>query len=289
MVFADKFASNLNNASTRVQTAQASVGDQTDQQVPFENARHRETVLPPKTKTLESKETNDNVRIMCMIFTMPEHWETKARAVRLTWAQRCTKYMFFYSRTSTVHLPEAFALDVPEGRDHLTAKTMSALRLSFENYKDSIDWFLKADDDTFIIMENMKHLLSSLDPKKPHYIGGRSTDFLKNGYNGGGAGYLLSWEAARSVVEESDRFGCALDRGYEDLEMGKCLANFHIYPIDTRDENQRVVFHCDHPLKLLAGESNAPDVYTYQKGNVTFGNRQVKKALRTYFLFYFIF
>ena len=222
-----------------------------------------------------SMKWNESLRIMCMIFTTPGNWETKAKAVRLTWAKRCSMHMFFYSRTSAVHLPNAFALDVPEGRDHLTAKTMTSLRLSFENYKQTVDWFLKADDDTYIIMENLKHLLAPLDPRKPHYVGGRSLDFLKHGYNGGGAGYLLSWEAARSVVEESDRFNCALDRGYEDLEIGKCLENFHIYPIDTRDSEQRLVFHPDHPIKLLAGEGNAPDVYTYTKGNVTFGNQQV--------------
>ena len=58
----------------------------------------------------------------------------------------------------------------------------------YSNFTDKFDWYLKADDDTFIILENLKHMLRQLNPGQPVYLGGRSMTLLKNGYNGGGAG-----------------------------------------------------------------------------------------------------
>ena len=48
---------------------------------------------------------------------------------------RCDFHKFFYSKNANVKLKEAYALDVPEGRDHLTKKTMEALRISFRFYR----------------------------------------------------------------------------------------------------------------------------------------------------------
>ena len=70
-----------------------------------------------------------------------------------------------------------------------TLKTFySVFRMMYDNFTDKFDWYLKVDDDSYIIMENMKHVLRQLNPNQPVYIGGRSMTLLKNGYNGGGAG-----------------------------------------------------------------------------------------------------
>ena len=142
-------------------------------------------------------------RIFCMLFTTLSTWATRAKAVRDTWVQRCDVYRFFYTSHEGRTLPEgeAVALPVEDGRNHLTAKTMTGLKWAYENYADSTDWFFKADDDTFVIMENLRFVAAQFKPSEAHYIGGRSTDLLKHGYNGGGAGYLLSREAARLIVK----------------------------------------------------------------------------------------
>jgi len=88
-----------------------------------------------------------------MIFT-PGTWKTKARAVLNTRAKRCHIPLFFYSRAAApsghpiINALHIVPLDVPEGRGHLTGKTMAALQYSLKTYGNIADWFLKSDDDT---------------------------------------------------------------------------------------------------------------------------------------------
>ena len=92
--------------------------------------------------------------VICMIFTTPDNWNTKAKAVLNTWAKRCPIPIVFYSLRATqtghpiVNAKHTVPLNVSHGRRHLTGMTMSALRYSLKTYGDIADWFLKSDDDT---------------------------------------------------------------------------------------------------------------------------------------------
>jgi len=92
--------------------------------------------------------------VVCMIITTPHNWNTRAKAVINTWSRRCHIPLFFYSRSAAspdhpiTKAKHAMPLDVPEGRGHLTEKTLAALRYSLKTYGDVADWFLKCDDDT---------------------------------------------------------------------------------------------------------------------------------------------
>ena len=58
-----------------------------------------------------------------------------------------------------------------EGRDGLWGKTKRAFKHVYENYFDEYDWFMKADDDTFVIVENLKSLLSNFSTNDPIVFG----------------------------------------------------------------------------------------------------------------------
>jgi len=60
------------------------------------------------------------------------------------------------SSTKEDSLPTV-VLPVVESRDTLWKKTKLAFQHVYENYIDKADWFLKADDDTYVIVENLRY------------------------------------------------------------------------------------------------------------------------------------
>lgn len=58
-------------------------------------------------------------------------------------------------------------------RDHLWGKTKKAFEHIYENYLDEYDWFLKADDDTYVIMQNLRYFLYEYPTEMPIYFGCR--------------------------------------------------------------------------------------------------------------------
>ena len=149
----------------------------------------------------------------------------------------------------------AVQLNVSEGRDNLWDKTKKAFQYVYNNHFQDYDWFLKADDDTFMIVENLRYLLKDFDTTKPIFFGRKRKQIFFGGkvkqdeqgevYLSGGAGYVLSKEALRRFVETglNDPELCRQDAGgQEDVEMGKCLENIGVEAGDSRDPEGRKRF-----------------------------------------------
>ena len=62
-------------------------------------------------------------------------------------------------------------LQVEEGRKGLWDKTKQGFKYVFDNHFEEFEWFLKADDDTFVIVENLKYLLSNYSTNDPIHFG----------------------------------------------------------------------------------------------------------------------
>ena len=93
----------------------------------------------------------------------------QARHVGATWGRRWNKLIFMSSQEDE-NLP-AVKLNVTEGRDHLWDKTKNAFQYVYKHHHQEYDWFLKADDDTYMIMENLRYLLKDFDENKPKFFG----------------------------------------------------------------------------------------------------------------------
>ncbi|CRL06198.1 CLUMA_CG018901, isoform A [Clunio marinus] len=193
----------------------------------------------------------DEVKVLCWVLTHPPNHNTKAYAVRDTWGKRCNKIVFI-STMDDDNL-DVLLVNVTEDRNNLWGKTKQGLQQVYENYGNDYDWFLKADDDTWIFMENLRFFLYSYSPEMPIYFGCKLKPYVDQGYMSG-SGYVLSREAVRRFNEDAlpDDYKCWNGtEGNEDVEIGKCLANVGVLAGDSRDDLNRSRFLPFPPEGLL--------------------------------------
>jgi glycoprotein-N-acetylgalactosamine 3-beta-galactosyltransferase len=212
-----------------------------------------------------------SVRVLCWIMTCPQNHEAKARHVKNTWGSRCDKLLFMSSEEDPT-LP-SIGLDAAEGRNQLWQKTKAAFRYVYDNHLHEADWFLKADDDTYVVVENLKKFLKNWNTSEPIHFGHTFNRIVKQasfliyapyevseiqGYMSGGAGYVLSKEALKRFVTkglgELAGRGCRADgEGAEDAEMGLCLESLGVTAGDSRDESGKFRFHPFEPSMHMFG------------------------------------
>lgn len=83
-----------------------------------------------------------------------------------------TRHLFVSGNTNNSYSGhDILRLAIPEGRQHLTGKVRHALAFAYYKLNNSFDWILKCDDDTYVIMENLRHLLSQVNPNSAAYLG----------------------------------------------------------------------------------------------------------------------
>ena len=115
-------------------------------------------------------------RLFCFVLTSEENLESRAQAVYQTWGQRCGKLVFVLRlnssnprrkdpRARNVSARDRLPIeDIPtlpdENYSHLTEKVRQSLFFFARTYPD-FDWYLKADDDTYVIVENLLRFLIS--------------------------------------------------------------------------------------------------------------------------------
>lgn len=180
--------------------------------------------------------------------TGPKNLESRTQHVKQTWAWRCDKVLYMSSVKTDF---PTVGLNVSEGRDNLYWKTIRAFQYIHQHHLHEADWFLKADDDTFVVMENLRYTLSNYDPEKPLYLGRRFKPFVDQGYMSGGGGYVLSKEALRKYVKAIENRVCTHFSSIEDMALGKCMETLKVEPVDTRDVKGRQTFHPYPPNNYL--------------------------------------
>lgn len=112
-------------------------------------------------------------------------------------------------------------LNVPDIRSNLTAKSIEAFKYVYnQGYASQFDWFLKADDDTYVVMENLKHFLYSHCLNESHTYG---YHFHTEGvhYHSGGGGYVMNrftLDLLGQALARNSSF-CSMKSGNEDMEV----------------------------------------------------------------------
>ncbi|XP_036001499.1 glycoprotein-N-acetylgalactosamine 3-beta-galactosyltransferase 1 [Fundulus heteroclitus] len=198
----------------------------------------------PSKKNNPAGNTHNSTDILCWIMTGPRNLESRTKHIKETWGKHCHKMLYMSSVKTDFPTVE---LNVSEGRENLYWKTIRALQYLHQHHLDEASWFLKADDDTYVVVENLRYILSKLDPEEPLYLGRRFSPFISQGYMSGGAGYVLSKEALRRFVKGFHTGDCTHFSEIEDMALGKCMEKMKVKPVDTRDVKGRQTFH-PYPL-----------------------------------------
>ncbi|XP_059471132.1 glycoprotein-N-acetylgalactosamine 3-beta-galactosyltransferase 1-like [Neocloeon triangulifer] len=189
--------------------------------------------------SMMTKVVADQMRILCWVCTSNNTHKSKAMHVKATWSRRCDK-VIFVSETEDDELP-TLKIEAPNGREGLWVKTVNAFKYVHENFINDYDWFFKADDDAYVVIENMRKMLLPYNPDEPAYFGYHFKQLVLNGYMAGGGGYVLSRHTLKRLVTEAfvgNRTNCPLTppgMPIEDFFIGTCLQDIGINPSDSRD------------------------------------------------------
>lgn len=185
------------------------------------------------------------------MLTNQSHLETRGHAVYETWGHRCGRFIFVTrlnsSRSYTIfddesaqleegQLPIQYIPTLPEENyQNLPEKVRQTLLFCSSHYPD-YDWYLKADDDTFVIIENLLRFLISTINKNA-----RRSDSVRHGsksllygyrfredhYVSGGGGYVLTRQAVElfssHMTNPLNYSRC--QSTMEDMMVGLCLQN----------------------------------------------------------------
>lgn len=190
----------------------------------------------------------DKPRILCWILSLdtPEN-NKKSQAVQDTWAPRCDRFLVIKNGTQFSEQGHTLTLPIKqESRAQLWHKVIKTFEHVYANYLSQYDWFMKADDDTYVVVETLRKLLQKHRPEEPVYFGHKFKKFVRQGYMSGGSGYVLSREALRRLVELGFNKGltqCHMESGQvEDVHMGQCLEAVSVKAGDSRDSRNRETF-----------------------------------------------
>ncbi|KAH8334613.1 hypothetical protein KR059_012237, partial [Drosophila kikkawai] len=176
----------------------------------------------------------NETRVLCLVLTSPKSHKSRAVHIQRTWGTRCHKLIFM----STKEDKElgAVGLNVREGYWNLWSKTRASLQYAYKHHFQNYDWFLKTDDDTFVVMENLRAFLHAHSPKSPVYFGNQH---VKQGYKSGGGEYVLSNAALHKFMKfafDNSSICSKLIIGYEEVELGRCLQSVGVVSGDSRDQ-----------------------------------------------------
>ncbi|XP_053382973.1 glycoprotein-N-acetylgalactosamine 3-beta-galactosyltransferase 1-like isoform X2 [Mercenaria mercenaria] len=157
---------------------------------------------------------------------------------------------------ATISIGDVIFIDTPEGYQNLTEKSREVLQYLYLTELNNFDWFLKADDDTYMIMENLRHLLKGLDKKKPSYLGYQlEPSWYDSPYMSGGAGYIFNKAGLKLLVEKGiqSKGTCRESGSFEDLEVGRCAIKSGVIIYNSVDKFERETFHPDRIHDYIPG------------------------------------
>eukprot|EP01039_Chlorochromonas_danica_P000862 gene862-937_t len=214
---------------------------------------------PPPPPPTPPPPTPPPIRLFCGIYTISTAHEENVRASRDTWGKRCDGFIAFSNLTDPSIPSLAIEHEGVESYQNMWQKSRSIWKTIYQHYHSRYDFFLLGGDDMLILVENLRHYLSSPEIQSLQHSsdgsdGSSSGLFLGRVFsppnqlvfNSGGAGYVIDQKALTVLGENLDRPRCfPHQKGFwEDVNVANCLlVGGKITPYDTRDRQGRERFH----------------------------------------------
>ncbi|KAH9094057.1 hypothetical protein Ae201684P_016673 [Aphanomyces euteiches] len=250
------------------------------------NASALEVALGPHLPALQlvsvhQSQKSRSLRVLCWVNTYNATHD-RAKAIKATWGRRCDKLLFM-SNVEDPTLPTVHVV-APPTHDHLWQKHRHVVRLLAREFDaQAYDWIFKCDDDTYVLVDNLKYFLSRKDLAQPALYGHRMTlqpwemqkafgdksalpreyryfirqvaaETKQQGglyYTPGGAGYAFNHEHLMRLVSNLDEPYCLPDTIVpDDWAVSFCMYHDQVVPADTRDEYDRERFHQYSPEQV---------------------------------------
>lgn len=199
---------------------------------------------------------------------------SKAIHVHQTWGKRCNLTVYITDEHPNRPFPgKVVVLPVEKGRQGLWGKTRAAFSFIFERYLEDFDWFLKADDDTYVIVDNLRYFLHSLNVSEPSYSGWwfrLPKRTFRADYMSGGAGYVINKAALLKFMSvmytpQNCPFEGNAKKAPEDFMVGYCLMKAGVKVRSSLDSLGRARFLPLHLSDHILGSRFPEWMHSYSQ------------------------
>jgi hypothetical protein len=143
--------------------------------------------------------------------------------------------VFIYSDTQCWDIPNCKPVGGAKERAYSKQKVIAAFDDVYNRYPQK-KWYMKVDDDTFVVIHHLLKFLRHHNSSEPHYIGRR---FFNQGewYCEGGAGYLFSRALLDKMMPNKMYHFCmsSCRFPFEDVCTGVCMQELYNLKCERHD------------------------------------------------------
>ncbi|CAL4082262.1 unnamed protein product, partial [Meganyctiphanes norvegica] len=207
--------------------------------------------LQKASDIVKSSSDRHKIRIKLRLMSIPPHG---SRVIFCIFAQCCNCAVIITKRPQIILPHCAIVIATTNNPGRWSKADSQGFLWAYDRIEDW-DWVVKVDDDSFLLVENLRKALVGLDTQTPVATGMQFTAGPSNDvYLQGGSGYVLSRGAVTQLVERGlhEHVCKRLHLGTsEDVNMGRCLKYLGVQFLDSRDSKGHQRFHVLPPQELL--------------------------------------
>ncbi|KAH8296562.1 hypothetical protein KR054_008016 [Drosophila jambulina] len=162
-----------------------------------------------------------------------------AKYVKRTWGKHCNVLLFVSGDIDSELEPYVAEVNATE----TWTLVHGGLLHAFLFYGDKVDWFLRVEPSSFVVLENLRYMIDrrKYQPSQPIYFGYELENiYTHEAFIYAKSGYVISREALRrytNASKEPNNKHCLHLEGFtEGLEVNRCLSHVNATIVDSRDE-----------------------------------------------------